>query len=165
MDAITVIKDLFSRGEETIDLVESISDKVLNASPTPSIAWQLWRMGRSVDYNISPLLNRGQLWIDGGWHQQFGMAADPKDFQPGFPPPGEIVSTFTAPQGTLLADYLRSSLDLVREYLFTLNSVELDKEIDTGRFADPVTVGIRLVSVGVSLCQSAGAIRYRLWVA
>jgi len=165
MDAIAAIKDLFSRGEETIYLVDSISDEVLNASPTPSIAWQLWRMGRSVDYNISPLLNRGQLWIDGGWHQRFGMAADPKDFQPGFPPPGDLVSTFIAPSGTLLVDYLRSSLDLVGEYLSTLSSVELDQEIDIGRYADPVTVGIRLVSAGVSLCQSAGAIRYRLWVA
>jgi hypothetical protein len=164
MDSIAVIEDLFSRGEEAIKMIDDLSTDALHASPAPSIAWQVWRMGRSVDYNISPLLGQSQLWIDGGWHQQFGMAADPKDFQPGFPPPGDIVSTFRAPSAELLVDYLRATLGLVREYLSTLTAVDLETEIDAGRYPYPVSIGVRLVSVGVSLSQSAGVIRYRLWM-
>jgi hypothetical protein len=165
MESIAVIEDLFSRGREVIKMIDGLSDDVLHASPAPSIAWQVWRMGRSLDYNISPLLDREQLWTDAGWHERFGMAADPKDFQPGFPPPDEIVSTFRAPSAALLVEYLDATLGLVRDYIATLTSADLDTEIDVGRYANPVTIAIRLVSVGVSLAQSTGAIRYRLWMA
>jgi hypothetical protein len=164
MESIAVIEDLFSRGGEAIKMIDGLSDVTLYAAPAPSIAWQVWRMGRSVDYNISPLLGREQLWTDVGWHERFGMAADPKDFQPGFPPPNDIVSSFRAPSTNLLIEYLRATLDLVSEYLATLGSADLDTEIDAGRYASPVTISIRLVSVGISLAQSTGAIRYRLWV-
>lgn len=165
MESIAVIEDLFSRGREAIKMIDGLSDDALYATPAPSIGWQVWRMGRSVDYNISPLMGREQLWTDAGWHERFGMAADPKDFQPGFPPPNEVVSSFRAPRAALLVDYLRTTLGLVSEYLATLGSADLDTEIDPGRYATPVTIGIRLVSVGVSLAQSTGAIRYRLWMA
>lgn len=164
MESIAVIEDLFSRGGEAIKMIGGLSDDALYAAPAPSIAWQVWRMGRSVDYNISPLLGREQLWTNSGWHERFGMAADPKDFQPGFPPPNEIVSTFRAPNAEVLGEYLRATLSLVGDYLATLGSADLDTEIDAGRYASPVTIGIRLVSVGVSLAQSTGAIRYRLWM-
>ncbi len=164
MESIAVIEDLFSRGGEAIKMIEGLSDDALHAVPAPSIAWQVWRMGRSVDYNISPLLGRDQLWTDAGWHERFGMAADSKDFQPGFPPPNDIVSTFRAPSAELLVEYLRATLGLVSEYLATLGDADLDTEIDAGRYANPVTIAIRLVSVGVSLAQSTGVIRYRLWM-
>jgi hypothetical protein len=164
MDSIAVIEDLFSRGREAIKMIENLSDDALHAGPAPSVAWQVWRMGRSLDYNISPLLEREQLWTDAGWHERFGMVADPKDFQPGFPPPNEIVSTFRAPSIALLAEYLQATLGLVAELLATLSADDLDREIDAGRYAYPVTLSIRLVSVGVSLAQSTGAIRYRLWL-
>jgi hypothetical protein len=164
MGSIAVIEDLLSRGRESIKMLDGLSGETLYAAPALSIAWQVWRMGRSVDYNISPLLGRQQLWTDTGWHERFGMEPDPKDFQPGFPPPNDIVSTFRAPSADLLGDYLLDALDLASEYLATLTVADLDREIDAGRYANPVTIGIRLVSVGVSLAQSAGAIRYRLWM-
>jgi hypothetical protein len=165
MESIAVIEDLFSRGPEAIKMLDGLSGEMLHAAPAPSIAWQVWRMGRSVDYNISPLLDREQLWTGAGWHERFGMEPDPKDFQPGFPAPNAIVSTFRAPSVELLGDYLLATLNVVGAYLATLTSADLDTEIDAGRYANPVTIGIRLVSVGVSLAQSAGAIRYRLWMA
>jgi hypothetical protein len=163
MDSIAVIEDLFSRGNDVIKMIDGLSDDALHAAPAPSIAWQVWRMGRSIDYNISPLLGRSQLWTDAGWHDRFGMPADPKDFQPGFPPPNDLVSSFRAPSAALLIDYLAATQALVTEYLRTLTPVDLDTEIDAGRYGYPVTTSIRLISVGVSLAQSSGAIRYRLW--
>lgn len=165
MENIAVIEDLFGRGRDAIKMIDGLSDEALHAGPAPSIAWHVWRMGRSIDYNISPLLERNQLWTDAGWHDRFGMTADPRDFQPGFPPPNEIVESFRAPSAALLVEYLEANLALVAEYLSTLTASDLDTEIDAGRYAYPVTIAIRLVSVGVSLAQSTGVIRYRLWMA
>ena len=165
MNALTVIEDLFSRGREIVGMVEGLSDERLDEAPHPSIAWQVWRMGRSLDYNMSPLLGREQLWLAGGWHERFGLPPNPRDFQPGFPPPTDLVRTFHAPSTGLLIEYFNATFGLVGEYLATLTDDDLDSEIDQGRYRTRVTIGIRLVSVGVSLAQSVGDVRYRLWVA
>lgn len=164
MDALTVIEDLFSRGREIVGMVEGLSDERLHEAPHPSMAWQVWRMGRSLDYNVSPLLEREQLWIGEGWHERFGLPANGRDFQPGFPPPTDLVRTFHASSVGLLIEYFNAAHGLVGEYLGSLTAEDLDREIDQGRYATRVTVGIRLVSVGVSLAQSVGDVRYRLWV-
>ena len=166
MHAIAAIEDLFSRGREIEKLIEGLPDDRLYQPPYPSVGWQVWRMGRALDYNMSPLLGREQKWLADGWHARFGMAADPRDFGPGFPKPAnDIVRTFRAPSVGLLLEYFNACHGMVGEYLGTIGDDDLDTEIDAGRYATKVTIGIRLVSVGVSLAQSVGDVRYRLWVA
>ena len=146
-------------------MIDGLSDDDLYAEPLPSIGWQIWRMGRSLDHNITGLIGIGQLWIADGWHAKFGLDPDPKDFAPGFPPPNDIVRTFRAPAKQLLVDYFDATYDMAQTYIAALAPADLDREIDADRYPTPPTVGIRLVSVGVSLSQSVGDIRYRLWIA
>ena len=165
MDAIAVVSDLFSRGRDVFKMIDALTLAELHEPPVPSIAWQVWRMGRSLDHNFSPLLKRDQLWITSAWHQRYDLLADDKDFQPGFPPANELVTSFHVADKQLLVDYFDATYALVTEYLATLTPADLDTEIDADRYATPPTIGIRLVSVGASIAHSAGAIRYRNWMA
>ena len=165
MNAIAVIADLFSRGRDVFTMIDGLSDDELHEGPAPSIAWQVWRMARSLDHNLSPLLGRSQLWTTDGWHERFGMPADERDFQPGFPPASDLVTTFRATDRKLLAAYFDATHALVTEYLASITEDDLDTEIDHDRYPTPPTIGIRLVSVGTSMAHSAGAVRYRNWMA
>ena len=41
------------------------------------MAWLAWHIARTQDLRSSYLLGRDQIWIDDGWHQRFGLPADP----------------------------------------------------------------------------------------
>jgi hypothetical protein len=165
MEAIAVLEDAFSRPREVIQSVVDLPNDELYAEPLPSIGWCAWRMGRSLDANISGLLAKEQLWVESGWHERFSMAADRADFQPGFPTPNEITRTFRAPSGHLLLEYFDASYQRTVEYLASLTSADLDRELDEPRYSPLPTVCVRLVSVSTSLAQASGLIRYRLWMA
>lgn len=165
MDALKVMSDLFSRGRDVFKMIEPLTLDDLHEPPTPSIAWQVWRMARSLDHNLSPLLGRDQIWITAAWHQRFDLSADARDFQPGFPPVNDLVTTFHVDNKQLLVDYFDATYSLVAEYLGGLTPADLDTEIDHDRYPTPPTIGIRLVSVGTSLAHSVGTVRYRNWMA
>ncbi len=164
MEATGVFRDLFGRAREALTPIGGLSDDELYAAPHPSIGWYAWRTGRCLDANVSELMGVDQLWV-AGWHQRFGMTADPRDFLPGFPPPTDIVHNFRAPSTQLILDYFDAAHERTTAYLATLGPEDLDRELDEPRFDPRPTVGVRLVSVSVALAQSSGPIRYRLWLA
>ena len=164
MEATSVLVDIFGRSREALASIAGLSDEQLYAEPLPSIGWHAWRMGRSLDYNLSGLMQTGQLWTDQGWHERFGMEPDPKDFLPGFPPPNEIVRTFRAPSAQLLLDYFEAAYERTMGYMATLSAADLDRVLDEPQYDPRPTVSVRLVSVGVALAQATGPIRYRLWM-
>ena len=165
MEATGVFRDLFGRAREALTPIGGLSDDELYAAPHPSIGWYAWRTGRCLDANVSELMGVDQLWVAGGWHERFGMKADPRDFLPGFPPPNDIVHNFRAPSTQLILDYFDAAHERTTAYLATLGPEDLDRELDEPRFDPRPTVGVRLVSVSVALAQSSGPIRYRLWLA
>ena len=165
MEATDVFRDLFGRARAGLHAIVDLSDDELYAGPEPSMGWYAWRTGRCLDANISELVAVDQLWVAGGWHERFGMEADPRDFLPGFPPPNDIVQTFRAPGTQLILDYFDAAHERTTGYLATLGPEDLDRELDEPRYDPRPTVGVRLVSVSVALAQSSGAIRYRLWLA
>jgi hypothetical protein len=165
MDAIAVLEDLFSRGHEALAAIVTLSDEELHAEPLPSMAWYAWRAGRSMDYNVSPLVGLDQLWLADGWHAQFEMEPKPRDFQPGFPPPSEVVSMFHAPSGQLLLDYFDAAYARTNILLASLTAADLDRELDEPRYDPLPTMSVRLVSVAFALAQCTSPIRYRMWMA
>lgn len=165
MEATIVFRDLFGRAREALAPIGGLSDDELYAEPRPSIAWYAWRMGRCLDANISGLMAMDQLWMAGGWHERFGMTADPRDFLPGFPPPNDIVHSFRAPSTQLILDYFDAAHERTTSYLATLGPEDLDRELNEPQHDPLPTVSVRLVSVSVALAQSSGPIRYRLWLA
>jgi hypothetical protein len=164
MDARGVFEDLFQRGRDDLVPVVDLSDEELYAEPLPSIAWYAWRMGRTLDRNITGLMETNQIWVTDGWAEHFGMAPDAKDFLPGFPPPDDIVRTFRAPSAQLLLDYYDAIHERTKAYLDTLSADDFDRVLDEQRPDPRLTVSVRLVSVAVAVAQSSGPVRYRMWL-
>ena len=87
MDATAVVSTAL-----TIDLnnfikgaLNGLSDADLAKRPSDqcnSIGWTLWHATRVEDGIIGNISGKPQVWIDGGWHQKFGMPADPTPATP-----------------------------------------------------------------------------------
>lgn len=165
MEATDILRDIFGRSRKAIAPLLELSDAELYVEPLPSIAWHAWRMGRLLDYNISGLMQTGQLWTDEHWHLRFDMGPELEDFLPGFPPPNDIVWTFHSASAQLLLDYFDAAFERTMGYIATLSAADLDRVLGEPQYGTPPTVSVRLVSVGVALAQSSGPIRYRLWFA
>src|SRR5262249_27419502 len=56
-----------------------LSDADLAKQPAAhcnSIGWTLWHATRVEDGIIATISSKPQVWIEGGWHQKFGMPAE-----------------------------------------------------------------------------------------
>ena len=137
MEATGVFRDLFGRARRALSPISGLSDDELYAPPNPSMGWYTWRMGRCLDANISELMAMEQLWVASGWHERFGMTADPRDFLPGFPPPNDIVHSFRAPSPQLILDYFDAAHERTTAYLATLGPEDLDRELDEPQYDEP----------------------------
>src|SRR5690606_34301834 len=61
---------------------EGLDADALAYRPDPdanSIAWLVWHLTRVQDDHVSDIAGDEQAWIVAGWHERFGMAADPHD--------------------------------------------------------------------------------------
>ena len=74
--ALTIDMNGFIKGA-----LNGLSDADLAKQPSAqcnSIGWTLWHGTRVEDGIIANISGKPQVWVEGGWHQKFGMAADPK---------------------------------------------------------------------------------------
>ena len=123
-----------------------------------SIAWLAWHLTRVQDDHLSDLAGREQAWTADGWHAKFGMEPDPKNAGWGHTP--EQVAAFKTPDAQTLLDYYTAVLDRTKAYLASLSPKDLDRVLDEPQWREPVTVGIRLVSVISDNTEHMGQINY-----
>ena len=123
-----------------------------------SIAWLAWHLTRVQDHHLSDLAGLPQAWVSEGWHELFGMAADPTNTGGGHTP--EQVAAFRPPDGAVLLGYQDAVYTRTKAYLETLSSGDLDVEIDEPQYQPLPTVGVRLVSVISDNTQHAGQAAY-----
>lgn len=131
----------------------------LSYRPEPganSIAWLAWHLTRIQDDHVSEIAGIEQAWIAEGWHDRFGMAADPHNTGYGHGP--EEVAAIPADADLLLAHH-EAIAARSAAYLATVDDAELGRIIDRS-YDPPVTVGVRLVSVISDNIQHAGQARY-----
>ncbi len=121
-----------------------------------SIAWLVWHLTRIQDDHVSEIAGIEQAWIAEGWHDRFGMAADPHNTGYGHGP--DEVAAIPADADLLLAHH-EAIAARSAAYLATVDDAELDRIIDRS-YDPPVTVGVRLVSVISDNIQHAGQARY-----
>lgn len=60
--------------------LEGLTDEDLVKRPshqTNPIGWILWHQFRVEDAILSRISGKNQVWIEAGWHEKFGMEADP----------------------------------------------------------------------------------------
>src|SRR5215510_9178578 len=82
MDLQTVVANVLTANTNTFvkPALQGLSDADLLKSPSDQcnpIGWLLWHQTRVEDAILSNVGGRPQAWIEGKWHEQFGMPAEP----------------------------------------------------------------------------------------
>ncbi len=160
MNTSEVFSDAFGRIRELVQQsVKGANPARLAYRPEPganSIAWLAWHLTRTQDDHVSEIAGIEQAWISEGWHDRFGMAADPHNTGYGHGP-DEVAAI--PPDPDLLIAHHEAVAGRTATYLAKVDDAELDRIIDRS-YDPPVTVGVRLVSVISDNIQHAGQARY-----
>lgn len=161
MDAQAVIASAlgFNQSLFVDKALDGLTDEDLRQRPndyTNPIGWTLWHQYRVEDAVMSNIGATNQAWIDGRWHEQFGMEANP-----GQVGGGDSLEQVMALQATLAN--LQGYAAAVREKtLATLNSLtpeDLEREIP-GPGGQPRKVGDMLGILLVDHFHHSGQVCY-----
>jgi len=82
MEAAEIVANALSLNQAGFidNALNGLSDADLMKSPTDQcnpIGWTLWHQYRVEDRIISGLSGASQVWIEGKWHEKFGLPANP----------------------------------------------------------------------------------------
>jgi hypothetical protein len=162
MEGAELIADALGRINRILHRsMEGEAAELLNKQPSPdtnSMAWLAWHLTRVQDHHISDLLEVPQLWISGGWHERFGMAADEKETGTGHT--SEQVAALKVESADLPLAYNDAVLERAKAYLATVKPEDLDAEINEPRYDPLPTAGVRLVSIVADNTSHAGQVAY-----
>jgi uncharacterized damage-inducible protein DinB len=162
MDPHAIIADGIARGRGVLHrALDGMSDEALAYRPadhTNPIGWLAWHIARVEDMHIADLLEQGQLWTDGGWHERFGMPPDARDF--GTRQTLEQVNAVHAPSAQLLLDYYDAVAARTDAYLEGLTAEDLSRELDEPQWDPRPTVGVRINSLIHHIAHHGGQIDY-----
>ncbi len=132
--------DMVDRALEGMDY-ETMKRRPNNSSN--SVAWILWHMNRVWDSLINDrLTEKPQLWIREGWHDKYGMPADPEDRGVGWT--AEQVAAWQPPALETQLDYYAAVKANIREYLGDLTLEDLEKRMVIPPLTEPRSVGAAL---------------------
>jgi hypothetical protein len=117
-----------TRNWEMIDAaLVSLDDSLMSRQPAEhcnSVAWILWHMSRVVDTFIhTRLCEAPQLWTQDGWHQKFGMNADPEDRGVGWT--AQQVSAWKVPAKEVQLGYYQAVKAAAQSYISSRSDAEL----------------------------------------
>ena len=162
MEAAAAVADALGRIQQTLErALKGLTAEELHRQPKDDcnpIAWLAWHLTRVQDHHLSDLAGREQAWTADGWHVRFGMEPDPQNA--GWGHTSAQVAAFRAPDAGTLLGYYTAVLDRSKAYLASLKPADLDRVLDESQWREPVTVGIRLVSVMNDNTEHAGQINY-----
>jgi uncharacterized damage-inducible protein DinB len=152
--------DVFTRISDAVDdAVEGLSVEQLAYRPGPqanSIAWLVWHLTRVQDDHICDVAGVEQAWTSLGWAERFGLPLNPSDT--GYGHTSQQVGAVRA-TSELLIGYHAAVKDRTLTFVRQLVDKDLDRVVDR-RWDPPVTLGVRLVSVGEDDLQHAGQAAY-----
>ncbi len=122
-----------------------------------SIGWLVWHLARVQDDHLGEIMGSQQIWVDGDWGQRFRLASDPGNIGFGHGP--EEVATVKPDSAAALLEYLVAVAERTSVWLADLVPADLDQVIDHYQ-GDPITMGVRLVSVADDCLQHVGQANY-----
>lgn len=148
--------DAFDRVRETVhESVEGLREEQLAHrldGEANSIAWLVWHLTRIQDDHVAGVAGTGQVWIEDGWVDRFGLPFDPADH--GYGHSSEEVAAVRA-DASLLLGYHDAVHERTVAYLSTIGDEDLPRVVDES-WDPPVTLAVRLVSVVNDDMQHAG---------
>ena len=160
MDIAALLVDAFGRvREETHDVLDGASSAVLTYRPDAdanTIAWLVWHLTRIQDDHVAHVAGVDQQWLDGGWHDRFGLP-----FPPGATGYGHSCDEVAAVDvdGSLLLGYFDAVDAQTIRYVREVRAEDLDRIVDR-RWDPPVSLGVRLVSVIADDLEHVGQAAY-----
>ena len=81
MNTADIAIDLFGRTRQLIAMcIEGLTVEQLMRQPDSEsnpLGWTAWHLTRTQDEEMSKLAGREQAWTAEGWHERFGLPADP----------------------------------------------------------------------------------------
>src|SRR5262245_37610080 len=108
MDVSELLLEMYGRIPPLArDVVDGLDAAQLVERPTSaanSIAWLIWHLARVQDHHMAELLHADQLWVDGPWAGELGLAPDPGNT--GYGHSASDVATIRPRDGQVLLDYL-----------------------------------------------------------
>lgn len=156
MTSADVLIDAYERvREQALSAVRGLNRDQLAHRIDPdanSIAWLVWHLTRVQDDHVADAAGSEQVWIDGGWVDEFGLPLDRYDT--GFGHTSDQVAAVRA-SANLLSQYHDAVHERTAAYVAGLSDADLDEVIDES-WDPPVTLGVRLVSVIGDGMQHAG---------
>ncbi len=162
MDVRDLITDGLERGHGIIRRVlENATPELMAYQAAPGanpVGWLAWHVIRVQDHHIAGLSGAGQAWLDEGWHERFGMAAESEDYGTGHTP--EQMTAIGSPGARLLLEYDDAVWARTTAYLAVLTGEELDRVLDEPQYRPLPTVAVRLVSLINHSAHHAGQIDY-----
>jgi uncharacterized damage-inducible protein DinB len=161
MEVHELLVELFGRVSGHVHgvLADLDTDELLAAPATGTnpIAWLIWHLTRVQDHHMAEIMERDQIWVEGGWARRFGLDPDPQNHGYGHTP--AQVASVRPESPTVLITYYDAVAARTREFLDTVTAADLDRVIDR-RWDPPVTLGVRLVSIADDDIQHAGQAAY-----
>jgi hypothetical protein len=144
-----VIIEAFQRqAVEMEKAVSGLSVADLNTVPAPdcnTIGWLAWHVIRSLDRNMSEVMEEEQLWTRDKWHDRWGRAADPGETGVGHTE--EQVKAFRSPAADDIIAYHRAILSKILKYIETrLDEKELGRQSYSPTFKKTELVGTRITA-------------------
>ncbi len=162
MDVRDLITDGLERGHGIIRRVlENATPELMAYQAAPGanpVGWLAWHVMRVQNHHIAGLSGAGQAWLDEGWHERFGMAAESEDYGTGHTP--EQMTAVGSPGARLLLEYDDAVWARTTAYLAALTGEELDRVLDEPQYRPLPTVAVRLVSLINHSAHHAGQIDY-----
>src|SRR3954471_9797768 len=122
-----------------------------------TVAWLAWHLLRVQDDHVAEVAGREQVWTAQGFAQRFDLPFGDDATGYGFGPDDVAAVRVESPQ--LLLDYAAAVHEQTKECVSGLSDDALDR-IVARRWAPPVTLGVRLVSVLSDDLQHIGQAAY-----
>ncbi|EHR53012.1 Protein of unknown function (DUF664) [Saccharomonospora marina XMU15] len=148
MGSVELLTDAFGRlREEVHDAASGLGAEALNYrldAEANSIAWLLWHLTRVQDDHVAGVADIEQVWLSGGWADEFGLPLSPLDI--GYGHSSDQVASVRLESAELLTDYHDAVHKQTVDYVSGITDTDLDVAVDAA-WDPPVTLGVRLVSV------------------
>jgi hypothetical protein len=123
------------------------------------ISWLVWHLTRVQDDHVAKAFGAEQIWSAGGWAGRFGLPPGMVDHGYGHTASQVAeVGALTA-SAELLGEYHEATYAHTVKLVAEVTDADLDRIVDT-RWAPPVTLGVRLVSVLDDDMQHCGQAAY-----
>ena len=123
--------------------LEDVDDAAMRSQPNDqsnSMGWLLWHMTRVVDRFIhTRFQDVPQMWIKDGWHEKFGLDADPNTTGMGWS--AEQVADWQVPTKSLLVEYYEAVKTAARDYIKPLSPSDLEREIPFPALPEKAPIG------------------------